>query len=112
MDNIECKRKAFHIGAGFTIIAAIYFNILTPLRLFVIILSGIPLCYALRKHTIQPFTWLAKQFEREKSLKSLPGKSVLFFLTGALITITLFEKDIAIAGILILTLGDALSPLF
>ena len=50
-------------------------------------------------------------FDREKDKKVLPGKGVIFFFVGVLISIELFSKDIALASIMILSLGDSLSHL-
>ena len=41
-----------------------------------------------------------------------PGRGTLFFVIGSLLVIQLFELKIALAAIMVLTLGDSVSHLF
>jgi dolichol kinase len=43
--------------------------------------------------------------------KTFPGKGLIFFFVGVLLSIKLFERDIAFAAIMILTFGDSVSHL-
>jgi dolichol kinase len=107
----EVRRKMFHIVLGFTIIALYYFNILNPTNLSILILIGIPVCFLSKHYKIPVLQWFLNTFEREEYMKKLPGRSVIFFLTGSLIAMILFQKDIVIASLLILTIGDGISPI-
>jgi len=51
-----------------------------------------------------------KKLERTKNIKQFPGKGSVFYLVGALVTLVLFEKNIAMASIIILAIGDAVAP--
>ena len=44
-------------------------------------------------------------------MDKLPGKGLIAYLIGTLIIFVLFEKDIAMAGIIVLALGDSFSRL-
>lgn len=44
-------------------------------------------------------------------MKKFPGKGVIFFFVGVLLSLQLFEKDIALASIMVLSLGDSVSHL-
>jgi len=111
MDIFEIKRKSFHIGAGFLLIFLIYFDILDVFSLSILLLISIILSVVSKFVKIPVLSWFLNQLEREKHMKTWPGKGVVFFITGALLVVALFEKDIAIASLLILTLGDGISPL-
>lgn len=43
--------------------------------------------------------------------KTFPGKGMIFFFIGVLFSIELFERDIALAAIMVLTFGDSISHL-
>jgi len=47
--------------------------------------------------------------EREEIKKKFPGRGVMFFFIGVLLVLKLFPEDIALAAIMILTLGDSIS---
>ena len=58
---------------------------------------------------MNPIRWLLSHFERDHHMENFPGRGVLFFTIGAFLALLLFERDIAYAGILILSSGDAIS---
>lgn len=51
-------------------------------------------------------------FERPENRKTFPGKGPIFFVLGSIIVVYFFPLKIALASIIILTLGDALSHIF
>ncbi|MBI2136055.1 hypothetical protein HYU06_03220 [Candidatus Woesearchaeota archaeon] len=109
--QFEVKRKMFHIVLGFCVIALYYFNIFDASRLFLLILFGLIVCTAAKYHKIPGIQFMLDEFERKENLKHLPGKSVIYFLSGALLAIVIFPKDLAVASLLILTIGDGISPI-
>ena len=109
--QFEVKRKMFHIVLGFGVIALYYFNIFDASRLFLLILFGLIVCTLAKYYKIPGIQYMLDEFERKENLKRLPGKSVIYFLAGALLAILIFPKDIAIASLLILTIGDGISPI-
>ena len=107
MENyFEIKRKLIHILIGILLLFAIFYNILTPLILAIIILLGFIAALIAKYKPLPIITWCIQQFERKNTF---PAKGFLTLLFGALLAITFFSKDIALAAIAILTFGDAFS---
>lgn len=109
--QFEVKRKMFHIVLGFGVIALYYFNLFDAFRLFLLILFGLIICAAAKYYKIPGIQYMLDEFERKENLKRLPGKSAIYFLIGTWLAILLFPKDIAVASLLILTIGDGISPI-
>jgi len=105
----ENQRQVFHILLGIAFIVLIYFEILTAFRIFVILILGVIVSLLSKKYKI-PLVWqLLRKFERPSVIKKFPGKGTIFFFVGVLLVLRLFEKDIALASIIILTFGDSIS---
>lgn len=105
----ELYRQLLHLATGIATVALIYYNILSPLAIFLMIIVGI-LASILSKRTQLPFfSFCIKHLEREKQKKTFPGKGMIFFFVGTLLVIKLFPRDIALASIMILSLGDSIS---
>ncbi len=120
MDNFEIRRKAMHIVVGIILALGITYNIFSSLLLEILLLVGAGVStgyyyYYNIKQTKNPFWkcihWFLVRFDRAEHREQFPGKSVLFFIAGALLTSLLFEKAIVVAGILILTFGDSVGAI-
>ena len=109
--RLEIKRQSFHILLGLLLIALVYYDILTPLFLAIIIPILIIVSLIIRKVKPKTVYNLLGFVERKDDLEQFPGKGLIAYLIGALLVIILFEKDIAIASIVILALGDSFSRL-
>lgn len=109
--KLEIKRQPFHILLGLFFIALIYYYLLTPIILLTIIIIAIFSSFLVKKTKPKTIYNLLKFIEREEDLEGLPGKGLITYLIGILLVVTLFEKDIALASIMILALGDSLSRL-
>jgi dolichol kinase len=108
----EIRRKVLHIFIGVVLLFLLNYKIINALMIFlVIIISGI-LSYIVRNYRIPIVSWFLKNFEREKELKSIPGKGFITFLIGVLLAIKLFPQEIALASITILIFGDSLSAIY
>lgn len=112
MDNLEVKRKIAHICVGLSIIITYSLDILKPKYLFFGILLFSMFSLLSLKIRIPLISLLLDNFEREKEIKRFPFKGMIFFLVGSLLTVKLFTKDIAMASIIVLTIGDSTSYLF
>lgn len=110
-NNIETKRQIFHICTGVALILLIHFNILNPLKIFIILVAGIILSLLSKKIKIPVAYWFLKKFEREPELREFPGKGIIYFFVGVLLVLKLFPEDIALASIAILAFGDSISHL-
>ena len=102
----EAKRKAIHIcGAA---IPVLYLFLQKDL---------IVLCLAISPLVAFIIEWLrlsgviSLPFLREKEEKKKEIGAYVFFVIGAFVSVLIFEKEIAIAAILMLALGDASSAL-
>ncbi len=112
INRFEVRRQAFHICLGLAIIILLINNILNSLILFIILIIGIIISILSKKFKIPVIYFFLKIFERKDILKTFPGKGTISFLVGCLLVLQLFERDIALASIMILTFGDSVSHLF
>ena len=107
----ETRRRLFHICSGLVFISLIYFDLLNPLFLIgILVAGGIMLILSLR-YDIPIFYWLLKHLDRPEDRKVFPGKGSFYYIFGVLIALVFFEKDIAMASIIIMALGDSIAPL-
>ncbi len=113
MENIlEIKRKLFHIIGGFLLIAAIYLDWLNTTRVFLLLCLTAVVSYVCTKTELPGINWFLKQFERDENIRRFPAKGLLFFLVGIFIVMRVFNnKDITIAALMVLSLGDSISYL-
>ena len=109
----EVGRQIMHAGVGIVLATAYYFEILSSLAVFLGIVVGVLISLiSKRSNKIPIFSWFLRNYERKEDRKNFPGKGLIFYFVGVLLVMQLFEKDIAIASILILALGDSVSHLF
>ncbi len=106
----EIKRQTAHVLGGLFFAIGIYLDYFTPIALFSALLLIILIFSLSRKYKWPFFKWYFKNFERKQDQKHFPGRGMLFYFLGALVAVLLFEKKIAIASMLILGFGDAVSP--
>lgn len=109
IDKLEIKRQTFHLLVGLFVIFLLVKGILIPTTLFIILLISGTLSFMSLKFKIPVINWFLKHFEREKALKTFPGKGFIFFLAGVLLVIKLFERDVALASVMVLSAGDSVS---
>lgn len=108
-EKLELRRQMFHLLLGIAIVVLYQINLLTIKILFVIFLIGLLSSFISLKYKIPIINWFLKNFERETEFKKNPGKGTLLYVAGVLIVLLLFEKNIALAAILILAVGDSVS---
>lgn len=111
MNERELRRQILHILYGITIVLLHKTEILKLPLMFIIIVAGGLMSYLVYKKRASPVRRLLMLFEREHHLANFPGRGILFFSIGAFLVLWIFqdEVDIAYAGILILSIGDALT---
>ncbi|MBW2981801.1 SEC59/DGK1/VTE5 family protein [Candidatus Woesearchaeota archaeon] len=107
----ETKRRIFHIVNGMIFVSLIYFNIITPLFLIILLIVGGLGCLLSLKYNVPIINFLLKHFERPEDMKVFPGKGSFFYVLSVLLVLVLFDKDIAMASIIIMALGDSIAPL-
>jgi len=109
INNTELKRKIFHILIGIIGIFLLIYNLITPFQIFIILIIGIFISLLSLKIKIPLISYFLNHFEREKDMKELPGRAVIFGVAGSLLVLKLFPKNIALASITILIFADPLS---
>jgi len=109
--KFEVKRQLVHILVGIVIVTLLYFDILDAMILFVLAFFGFVLSFLCRKFRVPVISKLLKMLDREKDLKSFPGKGLVFYVFGAFLSVLIFPKEIAMAAVIILAFGDSVSRL-
>lgn len=110
--NLEVRRQTMHLVAGLTITFLLYLDILNIEILTTLFTIGLVLVIFMRRVEIPYISPVLKLFERESELKKFPAKGPIFLLLGAIISLLIFEKNIALASIAIMAVGDAVAPIY
>lgn len=108
---LEIKRQLIHIFSGIILVLLLNFNLINATILFIIFIIGLILSLSSKKFHIPVIYSFLKIFDRKKDLEELPGKGAIFYVLGTFLVVLIFPKDIAMASIMILALGDSLSRL-
>lgn len=108
LDKHKTERQIIHIIFGLVIVLLLYFDFLNAYSLAIITIIAFVLFYLAKKYKLIVIYQILERFERKEDLKTFPGKGSMFYLIGALVVVALFEKDIAMASIMILALGDSI----
>lgn len=112
LNNLEIRRKIFHILIGLVCLFLIYYEILTAFGLFLIIISGGLLSFISKRVDLPLISFFLQHFERKEERNSFPGRGALFLFVGFLLAIKLFPKEVALAAIAVVTLGDSFNHIF
>lgn len=105
LDYLEFRRKILHMVVGISIVAGIYYDLITPYGLFWILVLGIIISFISVKIKLPIIYWLLEKFERKHVH---PGKGAITFFIGSLLVLKLFPEPVALASIMILALGDGI----
>lgn len=105
----ELFRQILHIIIGLIVLISYYLDFIGPLTVFLMIIVGILVSILSKRISIPFFSFYLKNFERQEQMEKFPGRGMIFFFIGVLLVMKLFTKDIALASIMILTLGDSIS---
>lgn len=109
----EIRRALFHIGTGLFIVILSFFMQIEQLimLLSLVLIFGLAASIYSRKKRIPVISAFLDEFERARS-KKFPGKGSFYFVAGCLFSLLLFEKQIALAAIMVLTFGDSFTNIF
>lgn len=105
----EVRRKILHILCGLFIVLSMQFGIATPFTIFEVLVLLAFLSLISRKIRIPVWSFFIEHFEREEWKESFPGRGLVYFFVGSTLAIYLFPFEVAMASILVLTLGDSVS---
>lgn len=109
----EIERQAIHIIFGAIIILLILMieREVVLIILFLMFLLSVLFSILSMKVKVPIISWFIETFSREHEVKIFPGKGIVFFLAGCLLTFKLFSQDIALASITVLTFGDSIATI-
>jgi dolichol kinase len=105
----ENGRKILHILIGIFAILMVVYNIFTPLVIFILLIIFIFFSLFSLKYRIPVAYFFLSRFERDREMHELPGRGFLFAILGVLLSLQLFERDVALASVIILTFADPVS---
>ena len=100
-----------HILIGITIVLLLNFDLINAKFLFILFIIGLLLSLSSKKYHLPIIYQFLNIFDRKKDLEGLPGRGAIFYILGAFLVVLIFPKDIAMASIMILALGDSVSRL-
>lgn len=103
----ELKRKIVHVALGILIILLLNYNLIDDFTLFVALVCTIFVSVASKFLHIPIWDQIIDELDRPDSKKTFPGRGLIYFIAGALLSIKLFPQDVAFASIMIVTIGDS-----
>jgi len=111
INHFEIKRKILHVIIGIIAILLITYNLVDSLIIFIMLVFGVATSLISLKFRIPLISWFLDNFDREREKNELPGRGVIFAVVGGLLCLQLFQRDVALASITILTFADPISHL-
>ncbi len=111
MNRAELGRKIVHMLIGIAALLLLINNIITPLIIFIILIIGTLGSLLSLKFKIPILSFFLDNFERSEEKNKLPGVGIILAVVGSLLALQLFERNIALASITILTFADPISHL-
>ena len=110
----EFRRKLFHLSMGVFFVILIFYM---PTALYIIgLLAALIIALALSIYTKYQkpriLLYFLQFFDKPKDLIKFPGKGAIYYLIGTLVSVSLFEKHVAAASLLILAFGDPAAQFF
>lgn len=112
LTEFEFNRQMFHMLLGVIIVLFLRYGFADKNLILVLILAGVILSFLSAKIKIPIIYTLLQKFERKKDIERFPGKGVIFYFIGIYLSLLIFSKEIAMASIMILALGDSVSHLY
>ncbi len=108
MKERELKRQALHIFTGIMIVSFLHAGVIDVTVLAVFTVLSLLLSIISLKFKVPLVNISLEQMGREDE-KKFPGKGFFYYLMGSTLAVALFEKNIAMASIIVLALGDSFS---
>ena len=110
-DKLEMRRQIAHAVTGIVLIFLIKIGVVTVEVLAIILVFGSIFVTLSKNYRVPVLYHFLKYFERSKELQYFPGKGAFFFVLGSLAALLFFEKNIAMASIAVMAIGDATTTL-
>lgn len=112
ISNFEWNRQIFHVFLGIAIVFLLKYSFIDKNIILALIIIGLILSFLSKKIRIPVVHNLLQKFERKEDLQRFPGKGVIFYFIGVYISLLFFEKEVAMASIMVLALGDSVSHIY
>jgi len=114
-NELEIRRKIFHIILGIVVVLLIYNNIIKFWMSLTLLIAGLVISLNSRRYTLPVIGWLLKIFDRPEH-KKFPGRGVIAILFSFTTLLLLrdsgiLSNNIILASIMIWTFGDSLSAI-
>lgn len=120
-DMTEVRRQVMHALIGVVIAAFVWKYPSLWYLVLVVAASGLAFSYLIKSAAAAKNTVLKKMrslavaalglVERKETIQKFPGKGAITLFLGSGITAAIFEREVAVAAILILAVGDSVSHL-
>ncbi len=107
----ETERNLFHMALGLSIAALLWAGMIDVWMLIAVALLGFLASLARKKRPIPVLDLFLSRFEREDAMQNFPGRGAFFLVIGSILAVAVFPKDVALASIMILAIGDSVSPI-
>ena len=111
-DTFEVRRQLAHAFIGIGIVFLMFIDVLSPGVLLVILGVGGGLSLLSVFVEVPGFRHILNLFERPHHRRAFPGRGSFFMVLGALLCMVLFEKNSAMAAIMVMALGDSVTNIF
>ena len=112
LSKLELRRQLLHMTFGILLVTLLYFRIFNIYHMLAILVGGVILSKLCTRFYVPIASWVMDRFEREEFRYSLPGKGPILFMVGSIIVLYLFPLKTALAAMMILSVGDAMSHIF
>ncbi len=109
--SFAIKRNIFHLFLGLAITLLLYFGFIDVWILAGVTVAGFIVSLTQRRKKVPVIEWFIRVFERDKEQDEFPGRGAFFMLLGITLAVALFPEPIALASVVILAVGDSLSPM-
>lgn len=110
-DRFELRRQIAHLAIGGFIVFFLKLQLLNEKILFIVLIFGGVLSLAMKRYKIPFLYHILSFFERPADLKHFPGRGSFFLVLGSLLSLLFFERNIALAAIAIMAIGDAITTI-
>jgi undecaprenyl-diphosphatase len=110
-EKLELRRQVAHALTGIALIFLVQIGVVTAVTLAAALILGLAFVVVLKNYRIPYVSGILEYFEREKDMKIFPGKGPFFFILGSLLALLFFERNIAMASIAIMAVGDAVATI-
>lgn len=111
LSALEFKRKIWHMLMGLFFIFLVYVDLISVVEVLGLLLISVVVVIIQKQRMSRLVHWILKQIERDENIKDSPAIGMIFYLMGALVVMVVLPKDVFLAVLLILTIGDAAAPL-